>query len=100
MVRAAEARSFPVATILPWLTATSPRNAGSPEPSITRPFLISRSNAMFCPSSGCFARPWAGVPWVLRGLPPRFDCGPHLRHRIQGRDERLHLLGWECHEEG
>src|SRR6185295_3672069 len=35
--------SLPISTILPFSTPTSPRNAGIPEPSTTRPFLISRS---------------------------------------------------------
>ena len=35
--------SLPISTILPSLTATSPRYAGPPEPSTMRPFLISRS---------------------------------------------------------
>src|SRR6201987_6216229 len=35
-----------ISTVLPVVTATSPRKAGIPEPSTTRPFLISRSYAI------------------------------------------------------
>src|SRR5438874_7658504 len=38
--------NLPISTILPSLTPTSPRNDGMPEPSTTRPFLISRSYAI------------------------------------------------------
>src|SRR5437763_10863338 len=38
--------NLPISTILPFLTPTSPRKAGIPEPSTTRPFLISRSYAI------------------------------------------------------
>src|ERR1700730_2083897 len=38
--------SLPISAILPSLTPTSPRNAGIPEPSTTRPFLINRSYAI------------------------------------------------------
>src|SRR5437762_4356941 len=38
--------NLPISTILPSLTPTSPRNAGMPEPSTTRPFLISKSYAI------------------------------------------------------
>src|ERR1700722_12874678 len=65
MVRFAAAPLYlPTPTILPWFTATSAWKDGSPEPSTTRAFLISRSYVM--------ARP----PWVeffpnadLRGGP-------------------------------
>src|SRR6516225_3328025 len=47
IVRLAEAPAYlPTPTIFPPCTATSAWNAGSPEPSTTRPFLISRSYAM------------------------------------------------------
>src|SRR4051795_9518423 len=38
--------NLPISTILPSLTPTSPRKAGMPEPSTTRPFLISKSYAI------------------------------------------------------
>src|SRR5437016_14614257 len=38
--------NLPISAILPFLTPTSPRKAGIPEPSTTRPFLISRSYAI------------------------------------------------------
>src|SRR5215469_4718302 len=45
---------FPTPTIFPPCTATSAWNDGSPEPSTTRPFLMSRSYAMMrsphCPA--------------------------------------------------
>src|SRR5271156_1609917 len=48
IVRLAAAPAYlPTPTILPSCTATSAANAGSPEPSTTRPFLINRSYAMF-----------------------------------------------------
>src|SRR6267142_4831564 len=100
MRRVADSLNLPTPTIFPWCTATSAWNEGPPEPSTTRPFLISRSYVMCCPSSGCVAGPWPSVRWVLRGLSPRFDFRPHLRHRIQGRDECLHLILWVFHEEG
>src|SRR6266567_8541550 len=49
MVFAATPGSLPNSTILPSLTPTSPRKAGSPEPSTMRPFLISRSYAIGFP---------------------------------------------------
>src|SRR6266536_2783353 len=46
--------SLPSSAILPSLTPTSPLNAGIPEPSTIRPFLISRSYAIgFPPLSRC-----------------------------------------------
>src|SRR5690242_17877364 len=51
MVRLAGPLSFPISAILPFLTPTSPRNAGIPEPSTIRPFLISRSYAIATPFS-------------------------------------------------
>src|SRR6266581_645889 len=41
--------SLPSSAILPSLTPTSPLNAGIPEPSTIRPFLISRSYAIGAP---------------------------------------------------
>src|SRR5207248_9216772 len=53
IVRSAAAPfDLPTPTILPSLTATSAWNAGSPEPSTTRPFLMSRSNAIAFPPAG------------------------------------------------
>src|SRR6185312_6357098 len=49
-VRVAGPLSLPISAILPLRTPTSPRNAGMPEPSTTRPFLISRSYAIWMPS--------------------------------------------------
>src|SRR4029079_15574590 len=48
-VRRAGPLSLPSSAILPFFTATSPWNAGMPEPSTTRPFLISRSCAIVIP---------------------------------------------------
>src|SRR5215469_3672395 len=55
IVRLAAAPLYlPTPTIFPFCTATSAWNAGSPEPSTTRPFLMSRSYAMMhsphCPA--------------------------------------------------
>src|SRR4051794_31363625 len=56
IVRFAVPSDLPTPTILPWCTATSAWNAGSPEPSTTRPFLIRRSWVMaflpFAPAVG------------------------------------------------
>src|SRR5215467_15605316 len=92
IVRDAESRSLPIATIFPLVTATSPRKAGMPEPSMTRPFLIRRSYAILCSFWGCGAGRWASARRVVRGEPPRFHMGPHLRQHIHRRDERLDLL--------
>src|ERR1700751_1987530 len=46
LVRSAVPLNLPISTILPSWTPTSPRKAGIPEPSTTRPFLISRSHAI------------------------------------------------------
>src|SRR5260370_20782325 len=46
MVFIATPDSLHNSTILPSLTPTSPRKAGIPEPSTTRPFLISKSYAI------------------------------------------------------
>src|SRR5438477_12427244 len=51
MVRLAGPLSLPISAILPFLMPTSPRNAGIPEPSTIRPFLISRSYAIATPFS-------------------------------------------------
>src|SRR6185295_2086120 len=63
-------RMRPIETILPWRTPTSARKRGSPEPSITVPFLITRSYAM---SDLSFSRgTLAGFPLPLHlqlGLP-------------------------------
>ena len=49
IVRVAGPLSLPISTILPSLTPTSPRNAGIPDPSTMRPFLINRSYAIATP---------------------------------------------------
>src|SRR2546428_3589889 len=46
MVRVAASLNFPTPTIFPWCTATSAWNEGPPDPSTTRPFVMSRSYAM------------------------------------------------------
>ncbi len=46
MVFEAGPDNLPISAILPSLTPTSPRKAGIPEPSTTRPFLINRSYAI------------------------------------------------------
>src|SRR5262245_24037978 len=91
LVRAAASRSLPSATILPWWTATSPRKAGIPEPSMIRPFLIRRSYAIVCSSLRCVAGLWVSACCRMRREITRFDVGPDLRQGIQGREERLHL---------
>src|SRR5258708_11145377 len=68
IVRLAAAPAYlPTPTILPPCTATSAANAGSPEPSTTRPFLMSRSNAMLLPPRCPPLRPSAAA---CRGGPP------------------------------
>src|SRR5438093_8757344 len=100
MVRAAVSRSLPIATILPLLTATSPRKAGMPEPSMMRPFLIMRSYAIGCSSLRCVAGLSASARGVVRGGSPRLDVGPHLRQHIHRGDERLDLLRGVRAQEG
>src|SRR5437660_896649 len=57
--------NLPVSAILPSLTATSPRNAGIPEPSTMRPFLISRSYAIVFPPRVDAVQPFAAptIAW-------------------------------------
>ena len=43
MTSRADSRMRPMATIRPAITPTSPRYRGSPDPSTTQPFLITRS---------------------------------------------------------
>src|SRR4030095_10747637 len=50
MMRVADSLNLPTPTIFPWCTATSAVKEGSPEPSTTRPFVMSRSYAMTLPS--------------------------------------------------
>src|SRR5262249_35107070 len=51
MMRVADSLNLPTPTIFPWCTATSAAKEGPPEPSTTRPFLMSRSYAMTLPPS-------------------------------------------------
>src|SRR2546425_10737131 len=60
MMRGADALNLPTPTIFPWCTATSAWNDGPPEPSTTRPFLMSRSYAIGLP-------PLGPAPFVRRG---------------------------------
>src|SRR5262249_26751072 len=92
IVRDAASRSLPIATIFPLVTATSPRKAGRPEPSMMRPFLIRRSYAIMCSSLRSMVGQWVSGRDVWRGKLPRFDVGPHLRQGLQGREERLDFL--------
>src|SRR5712691_1575355 len=50
MTRVADSLNLPTPTIFPLCTATSAVKEGPPEPSTTRPFLMSRSYAMTLPS--------------------------------------------------
>src|SRR5262249_38069022 len=52
MTRVADSLNLPTPTIFPWCTATSAAKEGPPEPSTTRPFLMSRSYAMTLPPLG------------------------------------------------
>src|SRR2546427_4502482 len=52
MMRVADSLNLPTPTIFPLCTATSAVKEGPPEPSTTRPFLMSRSYAMTLPSLG------------------------------------------------
>src|SRR5437660_6382897 len=49
MLRRADSLNLPTPTVFPWCTATSAVKEGSPEPSTTRPFVMSRSYAMTLP---------------------------------------------------
>src|SRR5712664_2941258 len=60
MMRVADALNLPTPTIFPWCTATSAWNDGPPEPSTTRPFLMSRSYAIGLP-------PLGPAPFMRRG---------------------------------
>src|SRR5262247_4093709 len=52
MTRVADSLNLPTPTIFPLCTATSAVKEGPPEPSTTRPFLMSRSYAMTLPPLG------------------------------------------------
>src|SRR3981189_2704300 len=75
MVFEAGPDSLPISAILPSLTPTSPRKAGIPEPSTTRPFLISRSYAIGFLLQGRAAA--AGPPPVGVAVPRRRALSPH-----------------------
>src|SRR5262252_1696298 len=79
IVRLAAAPAYlPTPTIFPPCTATSAANAGSPEPSTTRPFLISRSYAiLFSPLAPAPSEP--------------ATCLPGENPTLRG-DERQHIL--------
>src|SRR5262244_1302228 len=49
MMSVTDSLNLPTPTIFPWCTATSAVKEGPPEPSATRPFLMSRSYAMTLP---------------------------------------------------
>src|ERR1700730_1551623 len=61
MVRDAAPLILPISTILPSLTARSPRKAGIPEPSTMRPLRISRSYAILV-GLLLWVRPGATLP--------------------------------------
>src|SRR2546426_10648849 len=69
MTRRAGPSRRPSSTILPSATATSPWKAGRPEPSMMRPFLISRSYAMAL-APFRFARSLRRDPIVARAVVP------------------------------
>src|SRR5439155_24630296 len=86
---------LPTPTILPSCTATSAANAGSPEPSTTRPFLISRSYAILIPPRCPPLRPSAAA---CRGGPPSRSFHPPAPLRAVPREAtprpqvRQHIL--------
>src|SRR5712691_7671357 len=90
--------SLPSSAILPSLTPTSPLNAGIPEPSTIRPFLISRSYAMGAPPlslCGCCYFLSRTIAQECRGTAAKFARGGHARHRHSGegaarRQSRAH----------
>src|SRR5215469_13197249 len=55
IVRLAGPLNLPISAIFPFLTETSPRNAGIPEPSTMRPSRIRRSYAIASPFLVTFA---------------------------------------------
>src|SRR5262245_9443303 len=96
IVRSAAAPAYlPTPTILPFCTATSAANAGSPEPSTTRPFVISRSYAILLPPRCPPLRPSAAA---CRGGPPSQSRHPPAPLRAVPRDgtpraqARQHIL--------
>src|SRR5437588_10429286 len=87
IVRLAAAPAYlPTPTILPFCTATSAANAGSPEPSTTRPFLMSRSNAIFSSSLPRPPEPSGGRHHPEHPCAWRID-DPTLREEV-----RQHIL--------
>src|SRR6202048_760213 len=84
IVRLAAAPAYlPTPTILPFCTATSAANAGSPEPSTMRPFLISRSYAILLPPRCPPLRPSAAA---CRGGAPSRSFHPPAPPRAVHRD--------------
>src|SRR4051812_22958055 len=73
MVRVAAPLILPISTILPSLTARSPRKAGIPEPSTMRPLRINRSYAilvglLLCgPPAATLPRPGSLAPLAVGG---------------------------------
>src|SRR5712691_8600551 len=75
MVRVADALHLPTPTILPFCTATSAWKEGPPEPSTTRPPLMSRSYAaialpLFGPryDEACLTHTWSEAKFSV-GIP-------------------------------
>src|SRR6266481_10103856 len=77
IVRVAGPLNLPISAILPSLTPTSPRNAGIPEPSTMRPFLISRSYAIATPF--LFGSPFQILAWEYS-----IRWGGVARHEFDG----------------
>src|SRR5690349_3749106 len=104
MILAALSLILPISAILPSLTAISASCRGAPVPSITVPFLISRSQVITAPPSlletmfvsrsaaardcekSCCRPASAGKPPINRKRDrPSFRCCPLSARRVQGR---------------
>src|SRR3984893_13027100 len=112
IVRLAAAPAYlPTPTILPFCTAPSAANAGSPEPSTTRPLVISRSYAILLPPRCPPLRPSAaacrgGPPSRSPPPPPPVRAGPRegtpappvRQHILLGRRSgmRLEMVSCSC----
>src|SRR5260370_27570561 len=105
--------NLPVSAILPSLAATSPRNAGIPEPSTISPFLINRSYAIGapplsrCARSSVVADYSVGTPQITpksarggmrnTGIPVKARLAANLARTRGGKEIRTkHLILLVC----
>src|SRR6266436_6578459 len=98
IVRVAGPDNLPISAILPSLTPTSPRKAGIPEPSTTRPFLINRSYAIGFLLEGRAAAVRPDPRHCSTRFPRdvrfrRMDRGRAMQKRAVGRQGSVHRKG-------